>query len=164
VILPIGVLIGVGILIFGNKTSNGLDFNFCVDQVLKHEGGYVNDPRDPGGETNFGISKRAYPTLNIKALTKEQAIEVYRRDYWARIDKTFPELNLLVFDSAVNQGVSAANAFVNTIKLMNLKTSSERIKYYSMLRENRYKANKNFQIFGKGWLARLNDVTIKSIA
>ncbi|WP_425526518.1 glycosyl hydrolase 108 family protein [Xanthomonas oryzae] len=50
--------------------------------MLSHEGGYVNDPRDPGGETQWGISKRAYPELNIRALTRDQAIEIYRRDYW----------------------------------------------------------------------------------
>lgn len=159
-----GLAIGVGILLFGKRTSNGLDFNYCVEQILKHEGGYVNDPRDPGGETNFGISKRAYPNLDIKSLTKEVAIEIYRRDYWNRIDKTFPELNLLVFDAAVNQGVSAANNLVTAIKSLNLKTANERIKYYSMLRENRYKANKNFSIYGKGWISRLNDVTNKSLA
>lgn len=163
-ILLAGLAVGAGILLIGNKTSDGLDFNYCVEQILKHEGGYVNDPRDPGGETKFGISKRAYPTLNIKDLTKEVAIEIYRRDYWNRIDKTFPELNLIAFDCAVNQGVSVANNFVNAIKSMNLKSPSERIKAYSALRENRYKSNKNFSIYGKGWLTRLNDVTSKSVA
>ena len=40
-------------------------FEQCIDHVLKHEGGYVDDPKDLGGETNFGISKRAYPELDI---------------------------------------------------------------------------------------------------
>ncbi|MBI5843910.1 MAG: hypothetical protein HZB23_04475 [Deltaproteobacteria bacterium] len=48
---------------------------------MAHEGGYVNDPADPGGETRFGISRRAYPNEDIKALTRERAAEIYYRDY-----------------------------------------------------------------------------------
>ena len=51
-------------------------FEEAVKQVLKHEGGYVNDPVDPGGETNMGISKKAYPYLNIKELTEKDAIDI----------------------------------------------------------------------------------------
>jgi lysozyme family protein len=46
-------------------------FDKAIEIILKHEGGYVNDPDDPGGETKFGITKRNYPTLNIKSLTVE---------------------------------------------------------------------------------------------
>jgi len=58
------------------------EFNEIIEVVLKHEGGYVNDPDDPGGETRFGISKRAYPDEDIKGLTVDRAKELYRRDYW----------------------------------------------------------------------------------
>ncbi len=47
--------------------------------VFPHEGGYTNDPRDPGGETNWGISKRAYPNLDIKNLAMEEAKRIYKR-------------------------------------------------------------------------------------
>lgn len=57
-------------------------FSRAVDKVLLLEGGYVNHPDDPGGETKFGITKRTYPDLDIKTLTREQAIEIYRRDFW----------------------------------------------------------------------------------
>ena len=50
-----------------------MDYKEIISQVLHHEGGYVNDPTDMGGETNFGITKRWYPDLDIKNLTKEQA-------------------------------------------------------------------------------------------
>lgn len=60
------------------------NFEKAVAFVLRHEGGYTNDNRDPGGETKFGISKRAYPSLDIKNLTEEQAKVIYRRDYWDR--------------------------------------------------------------------------------
>ena len=52
-----------------------MTFKDAVKIILKHEGGYVNDPVDPGGETNMGISKKAYPYLNIKELTKKDAEE-----------------------------------------------------------------------------------------
>ena len=58
------------------------NFEAAIDVVLKQEGGYVHDPTDAGGETNFGISKRRYPEVDIKALTRERAIELYRRDFW----------------------------------------------------------------------------------
>jgi lysozyme family protein len=57
-------------------------FEDAIPTVLENEGGYVNDPNDPGGETNFGISKRAYPLLDIKNLTKEGATAIYLRDFW----------------------------------------------------------------------------------
>lgn len=50
-----------------------MKFDDAVEIVLKHEGGYVNDKKDPGGETNMGISKRAYPHIDIKNLTKSDA-------------------------------------------------------------------------------------------
>ncbi|KWT77357.1 glycosyl hydrolase 108 family protein [Candidatus Magnetominusculus xianensis] len=59
-------------------------YTAAVRFVLDAEGGYVNDPDDPGGETKYGISKRAYPSLDIKSLTIEDAKRLYRRDYWGR--------------------------------------------------------------------------------
>ncbi len=58
------------------------NFKLAVENVLFHEGGYVNNPVDPGGETKFGISKRSYPTLDIKNLTKDDAVNIYYNDYW----------------------------------------------------------------------------------
>ncbi|MDP1795902.1 MAG: glycosyl hydrolase 108 family protein [Planctomycetaceae bacterium] len=57
-------------------------FEDAIQVVLKKEGGYVHDPTDAGGETNFGISKRRYPEVDIKGLTRAQAMELYRRDFW----------------------------------------------------------------------------------
>ena len=52
-------------------------FDEIIEKVLEHEGGYVNDPNDLGGETNFGITKRFYPDVDIKNLTKEEAKHIY---------------------------------------------------------------------------------------
>ena len=57
-------------------------FDRLIGFVLNHEGGYVNDPTDPGGETKYGISKRSYPEVDIKNLTVEQARDIYFADWW----------------------------------------------------------------------------------
>ncbi len=87
-----------------------MTFDILVKKVLKHEGGYVNDPSDPGGETKYGISKRAFPNLDIKNLTEEQAILIYYDEYWldAKVDKLPDELHEIYFDMVVNMGKSRA--------------------------------------------------------
>ncbi len=86
------------------------NFDAAFEKIIGSEGGYVNDPQDPGGETKFGISKRSYPTTDIANLTLDQAKAIYQRDYWDKCScSQLPSpLDLLVFDSAVNQGVSPA--------------------------------------------------------
>lgn len=78
--------------------------------VLEMEGGYTLDPNDPGGETNFGISKKAYPDLDIKNLTVDQAKDIYHRDYWmpCRCDNLPAPWATALFDMAVNQGTDRA--------------------------------------------------------
>ncbi len=85
-------------------------FHTAVLTVLKHEGGYVNDPKDPGGETNYGISKRAFPKEDIKRLTVERAIALYLKHYWqpARCGELPVALQPIHFDTAVNCGVVQA--------------------------------------------------------
>lgn len=85
-------------------------FDIAFRVVIGEEGDYANNPRDPGGETKFGISKRAYPALDIAALTCDEAKAIYRRDYWdvVRGDSLPPGLALLTFDAAVNSGPSRA--------------------------------------------------------
>ena len=82
------------------------DWYRAIEFVLKEEGGYTLDPNDHGGETNFGISKTAYPNEDIKNMTRERAMEIYKRDYWnvCRCDEIPSPLAIAVFDSAVNTG------------------------------------------------------------
>lgn len=87
------------------------DFEQAVSFVFKHEGGYTPGiPDDPGGETNFGISKRAFPDLDIKNLTIDQAKEIYRKHYWNVELDGEPDQKLAncLLDCAVNQGPSFA--------------------------------------------------------
>ena len=60
------------------------DFNKAVEKVLKFEGVLSNDKYDAGGLTKYGISKRMYPSLDIANLTQEQAVAIYKRDYWEK--------------------------------------------------------------------------------
>lgn len=59
-------------------------FEIAVESLLRHEGGYVDDPHDRGGETRWGISRAQYPDIDLKHLSKRQAKEIYRVDYWLR--------------------------------------------------------------------------------
>ena len=81
-------------------------FEDIIEVVLHDEGGYVNDPDDPGGETNFGIAKRSHPDVDIANLTKEGAKEIYYRDYWMknRVPQLPDGLKHIYFDMCVNQG------------------------------------------------------------
>ena len=87
-----------------------MSFETAFRFTLGAEGGYVNDSRDPGGETKFGISKRSYPAVDIKSLTLEQAQAIYKRDYWeqARCDRMPPKIAIAVFDAAVHHGPKTA--------------------------------------------------------
>jgi lysozyme family protein len=86
------------------------DWDIAIAFVLKMEGNYTLDPNDPGGETKFGISHKAYPNLDIGNLTEEQAKAIYLRDYWqpCQCDQLPTAFAISVFDTAVNQGVGKA--------------------------------------------------------
>ena len=81
-------------------------FDAAFKALIDHEGGYVNHPKDPGGETRFGITKRSYPHLNIRDLTLDDARAIYRRDFWDRLqcDALPLAARFQVFDAAVNSG------------------------------------------------------------
>ena len=87
-----------------------MNFDEAYEKLIGHEGGYVNNPADPGGETKFGISRRAYPLENIKAMTLGRAKVLYQRDYWgpAGCDAVPDGIKFDLFDMAVNGGVTAA--------------------------------------------------------
>ena len=91
------------------------DFHLAIPTVLKHEGGYVNDPNDAGGETAYGISRRSYPDLNIAHLTRTEAEQIYQRDFWMPLQLDAvndQQVATKVFDSAVLIGKSRAVKFL----------------------------------------------------
>lgn len=146
-----------------------MSFNKAVAFVLHHEGGYVNDPKDAGGETRYGISKRAYPNLDIRNLTKDDAINIYKRDYWDKLPDGLPmPIHCALFDCAVNTGISRAIRLLQsaikvtpdgqwgrlsqsalrklTVNEVLIRFTTERIMFYSGL--------STFSRFGKGWINR----------
>lgn len=85
-------------------------FAEAFDRLMGNEGGYSCNPADPGGETNWGISKRSYPTLDIKNLTREKARDIYYQDFWLPIggQDRYDGVAFQLFDFAVNSGISTA--------------------------------------------------------
>lgn len=158
-------------------------FYKLIDRVLSHEGGYSNDPRDPGNwtggkakvgklaGTKFGISAGAYPDLDIKGLTRQRAIEIYKRDFWDAVDgdRLHPHFSFQALDAAVNHGVSRSirwmqqmanvkiDGFIGPIthaalaamdiRDMTLLFNAIRIEFYTSL--------STWPTYGKGWTRRV---------
>ena len=99
-------------------------FDKHFERLMIHEGGYVNDPVDRGGETNFGITKRRYPHLDIKNLTREDARQIYFDDFWMKygVPKFPVSMQYIVFDMIVNHG--SRNAFKIIQKAINHKAGN----------------------------------------
>jgi lysozyme family protein len=146
-------------------------FMDAMSVVLEMEGGYVNDPRDPGGETKYGISKRAYPQEDIANLSVERACFLYKRDYWDAIkaDQLPGKVRFAVFDAAINSGVAqavkwlqrAAGAQVDGVigprtlqKTMEADPLQLAVQFLA-LRLEFLTENKNFLAFGRGWTKRI---------
>lgn len=130
------------------------NFNLALGFVLRHEGGYVNDPADPGGETNFGISKRYHPDEDIKNMTAKRAGEIYLNDYWLPVCDIikFP-LDIIWFDTAVNMGRDDANEYLAD-SLSWEDMLAKRVKGYYDKTVKRPKSIKYFF----GWMQRCLDL------
>lgn len=151
-------------------------FDTCLAAVLHWEGGYVDDPRDPGGETRFGISRRAYPDVDIATLTAEQAGAIYHRDYWqvCQCDALPPALAMLVFDGAVNQGTGAAIRMLQAAakvpedgamgpRTIAAARSPAVVDAFAVQRALRYATTRGMDVYGKGWFNRLFDMHRRAV-
>jgi lysozyme family protein len=147
-------------------------FTHALQVVLSVEGGYVNNVRDPGGETNMGISHRAFPRLDIKNLTLDTVSQIYRTKYWnaCRCDDLPDGLDLMVFDCAVNQGetgtaqkllqkvlgVKQDGKFgAKTIAAVKERPVASLINHMAIERLYRYMVNPNWITFKDDWMLRL---------
>jgi len=132
-----------------------VDAQSAISRVLGREGGFVNDPADRGGATNFGISSKSYPNIDVSKLTKEQAAGIYKRDYWDAINAdTLPEgVREMAFDAAVNQGVPWTKQALAA-------SGGDPAKFLQM-RRDRYQsivaADPSQGRFLQGWMNRLNE-------
>lgn len=130
------------------------NFALAVGFVLKKEAGYVNDPDDPGGETNFGISKRYHPNLDIKNLTIEEAAKVYFAEYWMKLADSLPfPLDVVAMDMSVNPGLEATRELlVDSPSWETLLIRREKY-YLDKIHENPRKEK-----FFFGWTGRIMDL------
>jgi lysozyme family protein len=146
-------------------------FSWCVGRILEREGGLVNDPNDPGGVTNWGITQRDHPLLDIAHLTRDEAIAVYKVEYWdacgaAKVPKP---IDLYLFDAAVNQGVGRAVRMLQiavgtvadgilgpvTLEAITRTGVNEAAARFMVQRTVHYLSLSTFPTFGRGWLKRL---------
>jgi lysozyme family protein len=132
------------------------DFEKAIAFVLKHEGGYVNHPDDPGGETRYGIAKRSHPTVDIKNLTMDGAKGIYLSEYWipSGAGNLSDSLAIVHFDTAVNCGAGKAKAILDASKGNAQDYLLLRIKYYSEIIAVKPKQ----VIFLNGWIKRCMDL------
>lgn len=146
------------------------NFDYCIPIILELEGGYVNDPRDPGGETNFGISKRAYPNFDIANLTVVQASSIYEQDYWLKwqCGQMPAHLDLWYFNACVMSGGVEAVKLLQQLVGANVdgvfgpKTLAQ-LKQFSPSRYHEYltlyllhlQSLGGWSTYGKGWTNRL---------
>ena len=159
-------------------------FSDFISRVLAHEGGYVNHPQDPGGETNFGITRRTAQangyTGSMRAMTREQAVEIYRKAFWQRYRAAeMPEaVAFQFFDACVNHGYGNAarmlqraagvadDGIIGNVSLaainrlpendMLLRFNAERLVFFTRLG--------TFSTFGKGWIRRVAQNLIHAAA
>ncbi len=154
------------------------NFDQAVVKTIAREGGarFTETPGDAGGATKFGISKRAYPQLDIANLTEQQAKDIYRADYWNAVhgdDISAQVAAENVFDTAVNMGVSRAVKLAQmalgvqpvdgvagpqTIQAINNADSDRFIADYTLAKIARYVSlcnnNRSQSKFLLGWLNR----------
>lgn len=162
-------------------------FNLCLHRILASEGGYVDDPQDPGGATNLGVTlatARAYKLdldhdgdvdkADVKALNASTVAPVYHRGYWlASSAEACPVgLDYMVFDCAVNQGVGRAVKWLQTVAGVSADgmvgpatlaavarlDAANAIEAFADLRGEHYHSLPTFPRFGKGWTRRLGEV------
>lgn len=127
-------------------------FTSAVERVLKHEGGFAANDGNTGAPVNFGINQRANPDIDVKNLTRERAIEIYRTRYWDTIggDNLPPELQGTALDASVNQGPGNARRW--------LRESGGDVQRFNELRREHYErllARPEFARFRRAWMGRL---------
>ena len=145
-------------------------FDLAFYRLIGNEGGYCDVPGDPGGETNWGISKRSYPDLNIKALTRDDARAIYRRDFWdqAHMGEIDPAIAFQVFDAAVNHGIETAVRMMQraagvaddghigpvTVAAVKAKSVTDMLMLFIAERLDFWRRLSTWPKFGKGWAGR----------
>ena len=158
----------------------------CFEMVLKHEGGYVNDPRDPGGRTNLGVTQRAWESYwnrksseeEMRKLTPNIVKPFYKAMYWDKIrgDDLPSGVDYAAFDLSVNSGVGRASKYLQQIagvtadgvigpkslEAIKSRDPKEMADALCDMRLDFLKRLPTFETFGKGWSRRVAEVSVKS--
>ena len=150
-----------------------MNFDAAFDRLISNEGGYVNNSADPGGETKFGISKRSYPTVDIKNLTREQAKAIYLRDFWLRGEMSQYDgaIAFQVFDAAVNHGIETAIRLLQraagvaddghigpvTVAAIKAQSVTDMLMLFLAYRIKFWAKLSTWDTFGRGWAVRAAD-------
>lgn len=136
----------------GKAKGSATTFDQAIPRLLGREGKDTDDP-DGGGLTRFGISQDNHPNVDVKSLTKDQAIAIYRAKYWDAIgaDRLPDSIREMAFDSAVNQGVGFTNKALDISGGDPARFLQMRENQYKLVAENPKKAK-----YLNGWLNRLD--------
>jgi lysozyme family protein len=164
------------------------NFEKCLALVLKSEGGFVNNPRDPGGMTNLGVTKVTFDRWTngdadeqqMRALTPDDVEPLYREWYWdgVRGDDLPAGVDYFVFDFAVNSGIGTAirmlqdaagavpDGKLGPVSMTAVLKQNPRdlILMLQTTRINYLRKISTWSTFGKGWTRRVNDVTAAALA
>ena len=159
------------------------NYDKCLETILHHEGGYVNHPKDPGGETNLGVTKRVYlehgGQKDMKDLLVEDVAPIYKKNYWDKMkgDDLPSGLDLCVFDFGVNAGPGRSAKYLqtmigtvadggigpNTLKKVDEYVSEhglvDTIVNFQNARQGYYESLSTFSTFGRGWTRRVDETT-----
>jgi lysozyme family protein len=159
------------------------NYDLALAHVLKSEGLWSDNPKDPGGATMKGITLAVYrewkrnPHISkdeLKAIPDQEVHDLYKQLYWDKIrgDELPSGIDYAVFDSAVNMGVGRASKLIQeaagvatdgvlgqaSLSAIQKADTKELIEKFSQLKENFYRSLKTFDTFGKGWLNRVAEV------
>jgi len=167
-----------------------MKFQDALQHVLREEGGFVNHPKDPGGMTNLGVTRRALEDFRggdvseeeMRALTPYIVAPFYEHMYWdkCRCGELPSGVDYFVFDTAVNQGVGAAARLLQlvvgasidgiigrqTVTMAKTQDAYATIMSLAFHRALRYMETRNIDVFGKGWagrLLRVRNIAVKAV-
>lgn len=159
------------------------NYQYCLTQLLKDEGGYTDHPDDKGGPTNYGITiadyrmyvKQNATAQDVKNMTLDQAKAIYKSKYWDKVDgDNLPSgVDYCVFDYGVNSGVSRAKKVYNQFKEIDipggLKQNRDSVDLINKICDERLRFMHNIRgghdwgVFGKGWQRRVDGVRANSV-
>ena len=160
------------------------NFDHSLDLVLKSEGGFVNNPKDPGGMTNLGVTATTWSNFKgrntnekeMRSLTRDDVAPLYEKKYWnaCKCDDLPSGIDYLVFDFAVNSGPGRSIKILQkalgipedgaigpvTIQTIDVMDKTELINRFSNEKKQFYESLSTFATFGKGWLNRVDETRV----